>query len=127
MSDGSTRPIEQVREGNTILAYDDETKQLKPDRVTKSFKHISDGYLIINGHLKVTPNHPVYSNGQWAEIGKLREGDQLLNAKGQLETIISKEWVPGKVKTYNLEVNPFHTYIAGGYVVHNKVSGGQVN
>ena len=36
-----------------------------------------------------------------------------------METITSIEKVNGKIHTYNFEINPYHTYIAGGFVVHN--------
>ena len=120
MADGSKKPIEKIRKNDMILAYDQESSQFKPDKVTKLLRHKSKGYLIVNGHLKVTPNHRVFSSGRWIEIGSLKIGDTLFNDKGHAETINSIEHMPGKARTYNLEVNPFHTYIAGGYVVHNQ-------
>ena len=68
--------------------------------------------------------HPVYSNGKWVEIGKLKVGDDLLNAQGQPEKIFSIEKITAPVTVYNLEVNPYHTYIAEGVVVHNKETSG---
>ena len=120
MADGSRKAIEEIKVGDAILAFDEKTKEFKPDKVKKLYKHVSDGYLIINGHLKVTANHPVYSEGKWTQIGRLSPGAPLMDENGKTETIRSKEWMPGKVRTYNLEVNPFHTYIADGYVVHNR-------
>lgn len=119
MSDGTTKPIETIKAGEKVLSYDFETKQFKPDKVTKVLRHVSEGYWIVNGHLKVTPNHPVLSNGQWTQIGKLKTGDVLFGVNSQAQTIKTIERIPGKIKTYNIEVNPYHTYIAGGYVVHN--------
>ncbi|MDP3142453.1 MAG: Hint domain-containing protein, partial [Candidatus Omnitrophota bacterium] len=74
----------------------------------------------VNGHLNVTSNHIVYSKGKWIEIGKLKIGDSLLNAQGKPEKIASIQVVKGKAKVYNLEVNPYHTYVAGGIVAHNR-------
>ncbi|MFA4937117.1 MAG: S8 family serine peptidase [Patescibacteria group bacterium] len=120
MVDGTTKPIEQVQVGDTILAFSEITKELKPDKVGKVFKHTTDQYLIINGQLEVTANHLVYSDGQWVEIGQLKMGDKLLNFQGKPEKITSIEIVKKVVQVYNLEVNSYHTYIAGGVVVHNK-------
>jgi len=126
MADGTTKPIEQIKKGDVVLAFDEKTKQFKPDKVKKTLTHTSDSYLIINHELKVTANHSVYSNGKWTQIGYLKEGDVLFDEKGKSVRIDSKEYVPGKIKTYNIIVNPYHTYIANGYVVHNglKIPGG---
>ena len=120
MADGSKKPIEEIKIGDIVLAFDDETNQFKPDKVSKTFEHASQGYLIINGHLKVTANHPVLSNGQWVEVGSLKTGDQLLNEKGALEAISTIEKRGEEITTYDIEVNPYHSFIAEGYVVHNK-------
>jgi beta propeller repeat protein len=120
MTDGTTKPIEQVQVGDTVLAFDEATKELKPDKVGKVFKHTIDQYLIINGQLEVTANHLVYSDGQWVEIGQLKIGDNLLNFQGKPEKITSIEIVKKVVQVYNLEITSYHTYIAGGVVVHNK-------
>ena len=119
MKDGTTKPIETVKVGDKVLSFDFETKQFKPDKVTKVLKHISDEYWIVNGHWKVTPNHPVYSNGRWTQIGKLKIGDVLFGSDGRAQPIEKIFRIREKVKTYNFEVNPYHTYISGGYVVHN--------
>ncbi|MEW6009456.1 MAG: polymorphic toxin-type HINT domain-containing protein [Candidatus Omnitrophota bacterium] len=120
MADGSTKPIEKLKAGDSVLAFDEKTGELKPDSVTEFFHHKADKYLIINKKLKITENHPVYSDGKWVEIGKLKVGDKLVNVKGESIAITSIKEVRRKVDTYNLEVNPYHTYIAGGIVVHNK-------
>jgi hypothetical protein len=124
LSDGSTKPIEEIKVGDEIMAFDEETSGLVKDKVSKTFAHKATEYLIINNHLKVTPNHPVYNNGEWIEIGKLNIGDSLLNSQGKTELITDIKKFNDEVDTYNLEVNPYHTYIAGGYVVHNKIPGG---
>lgn len=120
MADGTTKPIEKLKVGDGVLAFDEKTGQLKPDSVSEFFRHKADKYLIVNKKLKVTENHPVYSEGKWVEIGKLKVGDKLINFRGESLVINSIKEVRRKVDTYNLEVNPYHTYIAGGIVVHNK-------
>ena len=120
MADGSLMSIEDVGVGDILMAFDEETGELKEDKVSKFFKHEANEYLIINGHLRLTKNHPVYSNGEWVEIGKLKIGDNLISAMGKPEAITSIEEIAEDVSVYNLEVNPYNTYIAGGIVVHNK-------
>lgn len=122
MADGTTKPIQKVRVGDKVIAFDEVTKQLRADTVKKTFRHKTNEYLIINKDLKVTSNHPVYSNGKWVEIGSLKVGDQLLNSDGKSVAITSITRVSHKTRVYNLKVNPYHTYIAGGIVVHNKLA-----
>lgn len=123
MGDGSVKAIEQIKASDTVMAFDEKTKSLQKDKVVKTFRHKSNRYLIINGNLKLTENHPVYSKEKWIEAGKLKIGDTLVNAQGQEELIISIKEVKKRVTVYNLEVNPHHTYIAVGVVVHNKPPG----
>ena len=122
LASGKTLPIEALKVGDEIFAFDEKTKSLKRDKVKEFFTHDAEDYLIVNGTLKVTGNHPVYSEGKWTEIGKLKVGDKLLDSKGGPLPITSIQKIHEKVKVYNLEVNPYHTYIAGGVVVHNKPS-----
>ncbi len=123
MADGSTRPIEKVRAGDQIMAFDEEAKNLVKDRVKEFFVHTADNYLVINNRLRVTPNHPVYSQGKWVEIGTLKPGDFLFNSRGRAEIIKAIKPIQKKVKVYNLEVNPYHNYFAGGILAHNKEPG----
>lgn len=121
MADGSQKPIEEMKVGDMVLAYDEATKQMKPDKVTEIFKHDQeDTFLIVNGHIKVTPIHRVLSKGNWVEIGKLKVGDTLTNTKGEDVAIQTIEVVNNKVNIYNFEVNPYHTYVADGVIVHNR-------
>ncbi|MFC1704651.1 right-handed parallel beta-helix repeat-containing protein [Candidatus Omnitrophota bacterium] len=120
MSDGTQKPIEQVKVGDTVLAFDEETGEFKEDKVVEFFQHPAEEYLIINEYLKVTKNHPVYSNGKWVEIGSLTIGDELFNRDSKPVRITSIKEVKEPTQVYNLEVNPYHTYVAGGIVAHNK-------
>jgi hypothetical protein len=120
MADNTAKAIEQIKVGNQVLAFDVASKQFKKDTVAKIYKHTAASYLIINNHLKVTEEHPVYSNGKWVKIGKLKKGDKILNAKGIDESIISITKVTAKVSVYNLKIKTNHTYIADSIVVHNK-------
>ncbi len=120
MADGKTLPIEKLKKGDEIMAFDEETKTLVKDKVKEFFVHSADSYLIINNRLRVTPNHPVYSNGKWVEIGKLKKGDTLFNSQGKTEIIKEIKPVHQKVQVYNIEVNPYHNYFADGILAHNK-------
>lgn len=121
MADGSTKVIEDIQAGDVVLAYDEGTGEMKPDRVRAVHEPIqADYHLVVNGKLLLTPSHPMLSGGDWVEIGQLKVGDKLTAKDGSLVTIDDIEVVEGPVTVYNFEVNPYGTYVAGGIVVHNK-------
>jgi hypothetical protein len=125
LSDGSKKPIEQVKIGDTVVAYNDVRHCQEQAKVIKVFQHDpkenSFYYLRINGNLlEVTPNHPLYINGRWTAAGRARLGDHLLSIDGSTVHIISIEKSHHCVPVYNLEVEQFHDYYANGMLVHNK-------
>jgi hypothetical protein len=131
MGNGKLKNIEEIKVGETVRSYDVNKHNVVNSKVTQVFHHsskdVSNGYLIMTiegGHeLKVTPNHPLYVNGQWKEAGTLRAGDQLLNESNKKERIIAIKKVIAQIPVFNLEVNQYHDYFAEGVLVHNKVAG----
>jgi len=121
LADGSTKPIESIEAGDVILAWDEESGEMKPDAVRAVHDPISaESYLIVNDLLRLTGTHPMLSDGEWVKAGELKVGDHLTAADGSVVTIESIQTVPGPVTVYNFEVNPYGTYVANGIVVHNK-------
>ncbi len=115
--------IKDIKEGDVVVSYNEATGERENNAVTKVFRHQTDSYLIINGKLKVTAEHPMMVNGIWQEIGKARVGDALQTADGQ-HVVYSIEDVEESVEVFNLEVERDHTYYAEGYLAHNKGPGG---
>ena len=121
MSDGTIKLIEDMEVGDMVLAFDKKTKTMKPGKVSHVFDHEQEeNYLIINNHLRVTQIHRVLSKGEFTEIGNLKVGDTLTSTKGEFIPITSIHEVKEPVDIFNFEVEPFHTYVAGGYIVHNR-------
>ncbi len=121
MADGTTTVIEEIQAGDVILAFDEATGEMKPDKVLEVHAPSQwDYYLNVNGDLKLTAEHPVLSGGEWMEIGKLQVGDTLTRADGTVVPIESIETVHEAVTVYNFAVNPYESYVAGGIIVHNK-------
>jgi hypothetical protein len=109
MADGSLKSIEDIKIGDRVVTYDAENDEWKTGVVTNIFHHkpneMTEYYIILNNELRVTPNHPMYSNNMWVEAGELKIGD---TCNGHLITSI--EQVYERVPTYNFEVEPYHTY-----------------
>ncbi len=86
------------------------------------------GYYRINGKLKVTGTHPIYTSDNGKVVIKpvslLQAGDLLITDAGT--EIISKiEFFEKEVTVYNLlNVEPNHNYYAENILVHNKGGGG---
>jgi len=111
MADGSQKNIEDIQIGDIVKSYDEKTHIFTKDRVVQIFhdppdKMISNYYLVLNNDLGITPDHPLYINGQWISAGKLKIGEALL--KGKIDTL---KKIYKKVPTYNFETEKYHTYL----------------
>jgi len=113
-------PIEDVKEDDIVKSFDFKSNAIKDSKVTEIFTHKNHKYIIINGVIKTTSNHPFYSRGHWKAAGDLSIGDKILHVDGVEHTVDTIE--PGDEPTtvYNLEVDGTHNYFAEGYLVHNK-------
>ncbi|EKD99981.1 MAG: hypothetical protein ACD_22C00118G0004 [uncultured bacterium] len=89
-------------------------------KVVSTHKAEADGFIIINGSLKITPNHILRVNGNWVEAGSIQSGDKLTDFQGNEVLVDSIEWQRGKYSVYNLEVETYHTFFADGVWVHNE-------
>lgn len=126
MADGKTKPIEKIRMGDEIFTFgSDNDTTLKQAVVQGISAHFVDEYLIINGSLKVTPEHQVYLNNEWQISSNIEIGDFLKDSQGKPKEVFSKDYVKaGQVPVYNIIVGKYHTYIADDYFVHNEEKGG---
>lgn len=74
-------PIEQIREGDYVTAYNHKTECLERRKVLRTFKRSApDKMIIINGKLVCTLNHPVYEvrTGRYINAANLKLGDSVL-------------------------------------------------
>lgn len=119
MADGSLKKIEEIVEGEEVLTRTDKDQTPVKAKVTGTHKTTEYGYLIINGHLKVTADHILWVNNSWREAGSIMPGDDLTGQDGQVVRVESVEWQRGELQVYNLTVEKYHSYFAGGVYVHN--------
>ena len=53
--------ISEIQTGDMVSSYNKDQKIIEKSEVIETFKHKDNsGYLIINGRIKATPNHPFY-------------------------------------------------------------------
>ena len=143
MSDGSSRPIEEVKVGDLVKSFDEKTGKFAEGHVIGLRRDSTPEYVLVNGTTKVTANHRFYippsgkagivntsltsdvspamlAGGEWIEIGKLRPGALLLDQRGKLVEVKSIERIKEPAPVFNFQVAPYPTYVANGIVVHNR-------
>ncbi len=139
MSDGTTKPIEDVKVGDFVLTYNLETDKLEPSEVLSLQQPVRDGYYEVtfeNGKvLKVTNDHPLYTEKGWAaievdaalagyalsHIEKLEVGDSVLQDDLTYARIVSIKYHAGDVQTYTLKkVAKNKNFFANGFLAHNQ-------
>jgi len=80
MSDGTEKPIEDIKPGDEVMAFDGGDSQgrgpLAPKKVTRLFRNVTKSIIDLRG-LKMTPGHMVLSdNGDWLTIADVLRNDR---------------------------------------------------
>ncbi|MDI6603059.1 MAG: polymorphic toxin-type HINT domain-containing protein, partial [Patescibacteria group bacterium] len=118
------RPIEELRVGDEILTRKSESSpEIVKTQIKQIGSYLVDGYLVINGNLRLTPNHKLFVNGFWKRAGEIKIGDRFIAKNGVAAEVISVEFVPEWGLVYNIELENYHTYFADGVYVHNEEKG----
>ncbi len=130
LADGSELPIEQIKPGDRIQAFNNHGK-LVSSTVRKVFRIEQEKYLLIrtaNRSVSVTYEHPFYvGDGKFKKAGDFQIGDYIhvLNlSELDQESVIEIRTLLEKVPVYNIFTDNPNTYFASGIAVHNKGGGG---
>lgn len=118
--DGSV-PVEEVRPGDRVLAYSNE-RLLQVE--VKSIEKKRTRLLLVKtsrGSLRAAPEHPVLTRFDFTEMRDLKKGDDVavFDDGRRVWARVRLVKTAGVAEVYNLSVDPPHTFIAGGFVVHN--------
>jgi hypothetical protein len=130
MADGSTKPIEDVDNGDRVWAADPETGEAGPRAITALITGHGDKTLVnitINDDtITATDEHPfwVNSRGEWIDAEDVQPGDLLLDNTGvtlTVDEVTIRNTIDQTV--HNLTIDDLHTYYVrvGGVaaLVHN--------
>ncbi|MFD9224143.1 polymorphic toxin-type HINT domain-containing protein [Streptomyces sp. NPDC060064] len=133
MADGTAKDIEDVKQGDEVLATDPESGETGKRKVTRLIVTEDDKFfneLTIatdegDEKLTATHEHPFWSPSEkkWVQAGQLRSGMTLLTVDGSRATVQANRAFAKRARTYNLTVDDLHTYyvLAGKtpVLVHN--------
>jgi predicted lipid-binding transport protein (Tim44 family)/3-dehydroquinate synthase class II len=125
---GGERLIEQLLPGDDVLAVSG-----RHQVVTTTVRKIFTGRSPLTelhtdfGILRTTAEHPLrLSRGGFRMANELDPGDEVrVRQHNQMRAakVILRRSEPAEVEVFNLEVDAPHTFIADGFVVHNKGGG----
>ena len=125
-----TIAIEDIRAGDYVWAWDEETGDVALKKVVETYINETDElvHIHVNGEeIICTPSHPFYSPVKgWTEAVNLRAGDILVLVNGEYVVVekVQHELLESPVKVYNFQVEGYHTYYVSnaGVLVHNTCS-----
>ena len=116
MADGSTKPIEWVRLGDVVMAFDG-MGALEPRAVIGRREQIRE--VISLGGTLVTSDHPfLQPDGSFAPVGSIPANGALIEADGTAVPVPRRGPV-GATVVYDITVEGLSTYVADGWRVHN--------
>lgn len=135
MADGTQKPIEQIERGERVMAFDPERPgEMGAGVVTETIQRETREYFdltLANGaHLQVTGEHPFYAprvtrevervHGAFLPARRLESGDVIETSQGPAAVLSNTSASTLRpIRVHNLNVEPQHTYVAGGVLVHN--------
>ena len=137
LTDWSTKPIELIKVGDCLQSFDSERGEFVTGTVTKLIRRIAtEHYRIVfesGMTIEVTGEHPFFMpqrradvptvHGDFVRVKDLRVGDTLTSnssPNGRGEKIVELiEIRDTEACVYNFNVEPWHTYLAHGCIVHN--------
>ena len=110
MADGGHKPIEQVRVGDLVAAFDPSadagTGALVPRQVVRTFVNTTDCLLQLSNGLYVTPGHQFLNQeGIFKSIQDLlKDGDQVVNARGEFQSVSGEILTVDEASAHGLSV-----------------------
>ena len=120
------RPIEAIAPGDAVVSWSSDDGHLVMARVTAVKRHAARAVLRLRldsgGSLRATGNHLVRGDAGWTRVDRLRLGDGIVTvvdgraARATITNVIAE---PDAVDVLDLIVEPTHSYVADGVVVHN--------
>ncbi len=137
LSDETTKNIEHIESGDIVKSYNFLTNTIEDKVVGKLLSVLSDHIAIVkldnNTELKITNDHPIYTNNGWAALDieltrqkydinvvQLEVGDIVKTYDGDTK-VLSIEMIQEPTMTFTLkDVEDNANFYANGVLVHNR-------
>ncbi|WP_285786497.1 FG-GAP-like repeat-containing protein [Micromonospora sp. NBRC 101691] len=120
LADGDTRRIDEIAEGDQVLAHDPETGETSAEVVTDLHVNrdaeLTDLSVRTEGGefvtLETTENHPFWSESrqEWVDAGELRPTELLKTSTGEIVSVAKVHTFLGDATMHDLTVANVHTY-----------------
>ncbi|HBL85010.1 MAG TPA: hypothetical protein DDZ99_08975, partial [Clostridiales bacterium] len=127
-TEDGNKPIEEIKAGDLVWSENPETGEKALKRVVQTFINETDVLVhVFIGEQEIitTEEHPFWVEGKgWVGAAELKIGD-IVRTNNDQTLFVCKlyiEKLSTPVKTYNFEVEDFHTYYVGddSILVHNR-------
>lgn len=118
MASGKIIPIEDVEVGDLVLSHDG-TRNRVLQKFSRKHSSVMFRFTTPHGTIMATGEHPLLSDGKWAEAWTLVAGDNLTLKDGTPSAIRSVYFSKVECMVYNMEVENVHTFVANGFASHN--------
>lgn len=123
-TDQGKKPIEEIKVGDKVWAYDILKNEETLQEVIKLFKNTTSKIVEIKVGQELiltTPEHPFYVNKEWIEAQLLKAGHNLYQRNKKELAIASIKHKNEELTVYNFEVSVLHNYYVSGLevLVHN--------
>jgi len=119
------KPIEDVKPGDQVWSFDEESAEFSLQPVLQVFKRLTDATISLKvGGVMVecTPEHPFWVESRgWTGASSLEAGDHILALSDETQIVGSVIYRQANAAVYNFEVRHSHSYCVStaGLVVHN--------
>lgn len=125
LTNGHTKNIEEVKVGEEVLTYNEETGKTEAGLVGDLKQHEVDSVIRLtldNENIIITTSeHPFFTQRGWVKAGELEVLDVCRKVNGGESIISSVESLEESHTVYNLlSVSENHNFFANGILVHNK-------
>lgn len=117
LGDGTHRPIQSVRPGDTVLAADPLTGRWQARPVLDQWSYLDTDEmatlaLLDGSQVTATDHHPFWvdNRGQWVELEDVQAGDSLLTPDGVTTVAAVDQWPSGPTLVWELTVATDHSF-----------------
>ena len=117
-SDLGFKAISEVVVGEIVHCYDVEKEQIDNCQVENISQRTVSEYYILNNIIKVTAEHPFYSQREWIKTEDLEVGMKLFNGIDDI-LLTSIDKIYKEVEVYNLSIDKNNNFFVEGILVHN--------